>query len=149
MRVDYGGYGRIAALFVAASLILGWGAAVRAQSAANAPEAHAFTPPPRSIADITAILDREKPDPAKIAEAKQRAEMCIRDRRDGEELVLEISDDGKPFDPTQAPPPKLNAALEERRIGGLGVYLVRTMMDEIAYRRSDGRNHLVMRKRLV
>lgn len=70
-------------------------------------------------------------------------------RRDGEELVLEISDDGKPFDPTQAPPPKLNAALEERRIGGLGVYLVRTMMDEIAYRRSDGRNHLVMRKRLV
>ena len=74
MRVDYGGYGRIAALFVAASLILGWGAAVRAQSAANAPEAHAFTPPPRSIADITAILDREKPDPAKIAEAKQRAD---------------------------------------------------------------------------
>jgi len=44
MRVDYGGYGEIAALFVAASLILGWGAAVRAQSAANAPEAHAFTP---------------------------------------------------------------------------------------------------------
>ncbi|MGA2089623.1 MAG: CHAT domain-containing tetratricopeptide repeat protein [Stellaceae bacterium] len=53
-----------------------WAAApaLSQSTAGNAPEAQAFTPPPRSIADITAILDREKPDPAKVAEANKRAD---------------------------------------------------------------------------
>jgi CHAT domain-containing protein/tetratricopeptide (TPR) repeat protein len=59
---------------LALSLPLWDSSPVRAQAAGNAPEAQAFTPPPRSIADITAILDREKPDPAKVAEQKSRAD---------------------------------------------------------------------------
>ena len=60
-------------------------------------------------------------------------------------LVIDILDDGKPFDPlTDAPIPNVNAPINERPIGGLGVYLVRKLMDEVTYRREEGRNHLTL-----
>ena len=60
-----------------------------------------------------------------------------------EALTIEIVDDGRPFDPLHdAPVPDVNAPLEERPIGGLGVFLVRKLMDELTYRREDERNHL-------
>ena len=63
-------------------------------------------------------------------------------------VTVEIVDDGQPFNPlTDAPEPDLEAALEDRPIGGLGVYLVREMMDELHYTRQDGKNRLAMVKR--
>lgn len=63
----------------------------------------------------------------------------------GETIVVEISDVGQPFDPLKdAPAPDLNLSLEERPIGGLGLYLVKTMVDEMHYRWEDGRNHLTL-----
>ena len=60
-------------------------------------------------------------------------------------VTIEISDDGRPFDPvTDVPTPDVSAPLEERPIGGLGIHLVRTMMDELDYRRESGRNHLTL-----
>jgi serine/threonine-protein kinase RsbW len=64
------------------------------------------------------------------------------------EVSLELSDDARPFDPLSAPPPDLDAPLEERRIGGLGIHLVKEMMDSIEYKYCDGRNHLRLRKRI-
>lgn len=67
---------------------------------------------------------------------------------DANEVRVEIADDGKPFDPlNEAPEPDVGAPLEERPIGGLGVYLVREMMDELHYSREDGKNRLAMVKR--
>ena len=58
-------------------------------------------------------------------------------------LTIELTDDGLPFDPTKdSQTPDVNAPLEDRPIGGLGVYLVQTMMDEMHYRREDDKNHL-------
>ena len=63
-------------------------------------------------------------------------------------LTLEVVDGGRPFDPLEeAPAPDLDASLEDRPIGGLGVYLVRTIMDELRYRREDGCNRLTAIKR--
>ncbi len=60
-------------------------------------------------------------------------------------LRIEITDDGKPFDPLEdAPEPDLEGSIEDRRVGGLGVYLVRTMMDDLSYQREQGKNHLVL-----
>lgn len=60
-------------------------------------------------------------------------------------LTIEMVDDGKPFDPlTDAPVPDVNAPMHERPIGGLGVFLVRKLMDELSYRREEGRNHLTL-----
>lgn len=69
---------------------------------------------------------------------------------EGDRLSAEVIDDGRPFDPlTQAPEPDLDAPLEARRIGGLGVYLVKTLMDEVSYRRDGAYNHLRFAKRLT
>ena len=64
---------------------------------------------------------------------------------DANTLTIEISDDGRPFDPLHdAPDPNTAASLEERSVGGLGIHLVRTMMDELHYRREQGRNYLTL-----
>ena len=59
-----------------------------------------------------------------------------------------ISDSGRPFDPTQVEDVDINLPLEERPIGGLGIHLVRSIMDEVSYERRDGRNILHLLKRL-
>lgn len=65
-----------------------------------------------------------------------------------DEVRVEVRDSGKPFDPFHdAPEPDIDAALEDRRIGGLGVHFVKVLMDEASYRREDGRNHVTMVKR--
>ena len=62
-----------------------------------------------------------------------------------ETVTIEMSDDGRPFDPlSDAPVPDVSASIEDRRIGGLGVHLVRTMMDDLRYQRVGGRNHITL-----
>jgi serine/threonine-protein kinase RsbW len=60
-------------------------------------------------------------------------------------LTATVSDDGRPFDPLSQPSPDIHAPLEDRTIGGLGIHLIRSMMDAVEYRRADGRNHLTFR----
>jgi serine/threonine-protein kinase RsbW len=57
-------------------------------------------------------------------------------------LRLEIADFGRVFNPLEVNPPDLSRGLADRPIGGLGVFLVRNMVDSLAYRREDGRNIL-------
>ena len=59
-----------------------------------------------------------------------------------------IEDDGDPFDLHDAPVPDISLPIEERRVGGLGIYLVRQLMDDVEYQRSGGRNRLRLRRRL-
>jgi anti-sigma regulatory factor (Ser/Thr protein kinase) len=66
------------------------------------------------------------------------------DGLDAVEIVVE--DDGRPFDPLDAPAPDITLAMEERPIGGLGVHLVRHLMDAVSYRRDGDRNVLTMTK---
>ena len=62
---------------------------------------------------------------------------------------LTISDDGKYFPPDQAQIPDVNAVLDEREIGGLGIYFVKEVMDDVSYERTDdGVNRLVLEKEL-
>lgn len=59
---------------------------------------------------------------------------------------VHVRDDGPPFDPTSdAPAPPLGTPLENRREGGLGLFLVREMSDDVRYERSDGVNHVTVR----
>ena len=62
-------------------------------------------------------------------------------------LTLVIKDHGMPFDPTQQAEVDVDANLNDRAIGGLGIYLVRTIMDTVTYERTaDGYNRLVLTK---
>ncbi len=61
-------------------------------------------------------------------------------------LVIEISDDGAPFDPLAVPPPDLSADIETRQVGGLGMHFVRSLLDDVVYERVNGWNVLTLRK---
>jgi serine/threonine-protein kinase RsbW len=76
-------------------------------------------------------------------------EIAVRLRRRSDCVVLEIEDDGAPFDPLQAPPPDLTLPLDRRPIGGLGIHLVRNLMDDVSYVRRDGRNLLRLVKNVA
>lgn len=61
-------------------------------------------------------------------------------------LQVEVEDDGRPFNPHEHPPADTRAPLDERPVGGLGVHMMRTLLDEMDYRRVDDRNRLTLRK---
>ena len=69
-------------------------------------------------------------------------------KSDANAVTVDITDEGRAFDPlNDAPEPDISSPLEDRHVGGLGVYLARTMMDELTYRRENSRNHLTLVKR--
>lgn len=72
-------------------------------------------------------------------------EIRVRLSVDGPMVVFEIEDDGRPFDPLAAPAVDVEAPVEERRVGGLGIHIVRQLMREMDYARVAGRNRLVMK----
>jgi anti-sigma regulatory factor (Ser/Thr protein kinase) len=63
------------------------------------------------------------------------------------ELTITIQDQAQPFDPAGVPEPQLNAPLDELRIGGLGLYFMRQVMDAVEFSYVDGGNRLVLVKR--
>ena len=64
----------------------------------------------------------------------------------GGQVVVTVSDDARAFNPLEVPEPNLDVELEERRIGGLGIHLVRNFMNSLSYARENGRNILTLTK---
>jgi len=62
---------------------------------------------------------------------------------------VRVADDGPEFDPLAAAAPDTSLGVDERPIGGLGIELVKRLMDEVQYERRDGRNHLRLVRRLL
>jgi serine/threonine-protein kinase RsbW len=62
---------------------------------------------------------------------EEQIEITCTDAED--RLIIMVRDHGEPFDPTSAPAPDLTADIEDRPIGGLGIFLMRRLMDEIRY----------------
>ena len=69
--------------------------------------------------------------------------------RVAESVTMIVEDDGPQFDPLSLPPPDLSAGLAHRAVGGLGVSLVRELMDTVSYERVGARNQLRMVKTLA
>jgi serine/threonine-protein kinase RsbW len=63
-------------------------------------------------------------------------------------LTIRVEDDAREYDPRNAPSPRFDQPLEERRRGGLGVHIVKAIMDTVDYRRERGRNILTLTKKL-
>jgi len=63
-------------------------------------------------------------------------------------LVINLKDGGKPFNPLEQDSPQLDLPLDERRIGGLGVFFYKTIMDSVSYRYESGCNVLSLKKNL-
>jgi serine/threonine-protein kinase RsbW len=68
---------------------------------------------------------------------------------DQERVRVTLTDDGSPFDPFGSAAPDTTLSVEERPIGGIGIHLVRRLVDEFSYRREDGCNVVVLVKQLM
>jgi len=68
--------------------------------------------------------------------------------REGNVLTLCVRDDGVPFNPTALHDPDTCCPMEERRIGGMGIFLIRRLTDEMTYHRTDTDNIVTLRKNL-
>ena len=68
--------------------------------------------------------------------------------REDDSIVTTIQDPGVAFDPTDAPDPDLESNIEDRPIGGLGIYIIRNLVDHFSYQRTQQGNRIVMRKNL-
>ncbi len=78
---------------------------------------------------------------------KQPGEVEIGYDLDANQLTMRISDKGLPFNPLDLPAPDINLPIEERPIGGLGIFMMREIMDEVSYERENNRNSLILVKK--
>lgn len=66
----------------------------------------------------------------------------------GNEVVGDLKDDGEPYNPLLRPDPKIDLGIDERKIGGLGIYLTKRLMDEVEYKYENNINCLMFKKYL-
>ena len=65
------------------------------------------------------------------------------------EVVMTFIDEGVPYDPLAKPDPDTTLSASERQIGGLGIFLVKKIMDSVTYKYEDGKNILTISKKLA
>ena len=106
--------------------------------------------PPETEHDLNLALDEMITNVAQHAyPGSEEHHFTLQITVSNEEFVARIEDDGVEFNPTEHPIPDLDAPLEERKVGGLGIYLVRQIMTSVEYQRVAGKNVVTLRKKLT
>lgn len=77
---------------------------------------------------------------------KNKHEIKISVSTDNKTLTIKIADDGIPFNPLEQKQPDINLPAEERPVGGLGIFLMSQIMDEMQYTRKGNENRLILKK---
>lgn len=65
-------------------------------------------------------------------------------RNDAEKIILVFEDDGNPYNPLEAEEPDITAGIEDRKIGGLGLFMVRKMAESVVYEYTAGKNQMTV-----
>lgn len=107
-----------------------------------------ITADPATVLHVQLAVDEASTNIIKYAYGEEEGWLKLVMELQGNELIITLINWGKPFDPTTIPPPDLNATLEDRKIGGLGMYFIRRMMDEVNYTFNTKDNRLIMKKKL-
>jgi serine/threonine-protein kinase RsbW len=108
-----------------------------------------FRADPEIISSVQLAVDEASTNIIKYAYREKEGLLKIIIELNDNELIITLINWGKPFDPASVPPPDLNATLEDRKIGGLGMYFIRKLMDEVTYSFDTVKgNRLVLKKKL-
>ncbi len=100
--------------------------------------------PAERIADVELAVEETVANVCHYAYGDERGEMSLSCAISDRGFVIEVADSGRPFDLFTVPPPDLTQDIMEREPGGLGVFLIRKVMDRVEYRREGGRNVLTL-----
>jgi serine/threonine-protein kinase RsbW len=99
--------------------------------------------PPKRVAEIELVVEEALVNICHYAYHNKVGNVEVRCNRDGtRQFHIEIIDAGEPFNILTLPPPDPTATLDQRPVGGLGVLLIRSRVDNAGYRREDSRNIL-------
>jgi serine/threonine-protein kinase RsbW len=102
-----------------------------------------------TLTNINLVLDEVVANVIKYGRAgKDAGEIDVSLALDGGRLTIDVADDGIAFNPLEQDPPDLDLPFSERPIGGLGIHIVRALIETIAYRRENDRNLLTMTMRV-
>lgn len=105
--------------------------------------------PARSVALVHVAIEEHLTNIVSYGyNAGQKGTITLRFTLQAATLSIEIEDDARPFNPLKAPEVDTSLPIETKPIGGLGVHIMRKSMDALDYRRVDGRNILMLRKRI-
>lgn len=124
------------------------GEAARA-GAAFAEFADAYGLPAAVRRSMNVVLDELLTNAIRYALAEREGSVTMDVELGPDRLSMTVSDDGKPFNPLAASAPDTTLSVDERPIGGLGIHLVRQLVDEVSYQRRAGRNVVVVSKFLA
>ena len=104
----------------------------------------------RSISEVQLAVDEACTNIIRHAYSERKDVITLTLELADEDLLITITDRGKPFDPSSIPPPDLEADVDERKTGGLGIYFMRKLMDYVNYSfDAEEGNKLTMRKHLM
>jgi serine/threonine-protein kinase RsbW len=110
-------------------------------------KAMAFTADPSIVNDIVLAVNEAATNVIVHGYQGRPGLIEIKIKREGDALLLFVRDQAVPFDPTRVPPPDITLPLEKRPPGGMGVHLIRHLMDAMFYRLlPDGSNELTLVK---
>src|SRR5207247_7141174 len=99
--------------------------------------------PSESVRDVTFLLDEIVINIISHGYDDQREhQILVTLALENGVLAIRVEDDGRPFNPLDVPGPNLDLPIEERPIGGLGIYIARSIADQMDFRRDSGRNLL-------
>ena len=109
-----------------------------------------FSLGPDVVFNLTLVLEEAVVNIINYAYPKEDHEwIYLSARMHDDSIVLVLTDTGKEFDPTMAPDADISLSADEREIGGLGIFLIRQIMNEVKYVRIEGKNILTLQKKIL
>ena len=109
----------------------------------------AFSLAPDIVFNLTLVLEEAVVNIINYAYPKEEHErIYLSAKLQNGSIILVLTDTGKEFDPTAAPEADVTLSAEDRQIGGLGIFLIRQIMNEVKYQRLDGKNILTLEKKI-
>lgn len=108
-----------------------------------------FSLSPEVVFNLTLVLEEAVVNIINYAYPKEDHEsIYLSAKLHNDSIILVLTDTGKEFDPTMAPEADITLSADERPIGGLGIFLIRQIMNEVKYERIEGKNVLTLEKKL-
>jgi sigma-B regulation protein RsbU (phosphoserine phosphatase) len=104
--------------------------------------------PSKTINQIAVVTEELFVNIASYAYGEKTGDVTIRISFGNARFVMQFEDSGLAFNPLEHELPDVKAGIDDRKIGGLGIYLTRKWMDEVNYQRENGKNILTIIKRL-